>query len=404
MYFFPPDSSQALNEHALLPVTMHAVDCPCPACRLARWHAHKYRNQFHVDSAVPPEEGLEECPMSAAYGFCPHGITCFLRHVPAAPPRPIDTIIADIAALDADHERGIARCGVCGSEEIHHFGLDRVLPTATCVKCCQTLYCPLVPELAEAIFATHTADYQAFKDAVDAAREQIPNACRIPFSKEAHRVGCSKFAWSLIDEAAVAESLQAALRINPTADRVLSVGASSGYVEYLYQRAAKALLPAGRSIAIEAYDEIPNPRFDVPVAGGGPEQVLTCDRGGTILLLCWPPFGSQEKDLSTMGFDTLTNFLHAGGTTVIYIGDESSTGDFRFHAVMAQQLRPAAGYRVRHELRRWGPQDMGMVFAGQDTVGVYERRPPAPQPGCAVTPIPPLRSSGAPPPPPAYHA
>mmetsp|Transcript_10324 Transcript_10324/g.31941 ORF Transcript_10324/g.31941 Transcript_10324/m.31941 type:complete len:405 (-) Transcript_10324:233-1447(-) len=382
---------------------MHPADCGCPACRLARWHAHKYRNQFRVESAVAAEEDLVDCPMHQAYGFCPHGITCFLRHAPSgAGPRSVDAIVADIDALDDEHDRGVARCRVCGGTSIQHFGIDRVLPTATCVTCCQTLYCPLVPELAEALFAENATDYQAYKDAVDVTRARLRNAMRVAFSKEAHRVGCSMFAWSLVDDAAVAESLRAALALVPTADRILSVGASSGYVEYLYQRAAAASSSRdgdAAPLAVEAYDEIPNPRFDVKVASGGPEKVLGCDRSRTILLLCWPPFGSQDKDLSTMGFDTLTNFLHAGGTTVVYIGDESSTGDFRFHAVLAQQFKPAPGYRVRHELRRWSPQDMGMVFAGQDTIGVYERRPPPPQPGCAVVPIPPLRPAGAPPPP-----
>jgi hypothetical protein len=357
---------------------MHAPTCPCPACKLLRWQAQVYRNQFYVDPSLP-EERLETCPMYDAYRFCPHGIVCFLPHVPPPPPpRGVDALIAELDNLDREHDASRSSCRVCGSPAVHHFGFDRVLPMAMCTVCCQTLYCPLVPELAESIFETHSRDYQAYKTVVDEVRERIPNAFRIPFTKEAHRIGCSKFAWSLVSDEQVAGSLRAVLALNPATDCVLSVGASSGYVEYLYKVSAER---QGHAVRIEAYDEIPNPRFDVVVQRGGPEQALRCDRRNTALLLCWPPFGSQEKDLSTMGFDTLTNFLRAGGNTVIYIGDESSTGDFRFHALLAQTMRTAPGYRVRQEIRRWVPQDMGMVFAGQDSIGVYVKRPVDPATG-----------------------
>lgn len=310
--------------------------------------------------------------MYDAFKFCPHGNVCFLPHSPPPPPpRALEAICADIDALDAEHDEGRAMCRVCRHVNINHFGFDRVLPTAMCETCCQTLYCPLVPELAEAIFASAPSDYQQYKTLVDDYRQKIPNSLRIPFTKEAHRIGCSKFAWSLVNESEVVASLRTALEANPSTECILSVGASSGYVEYLYATAASRLKP---NVKVEAYDEIPNPRFNVKVEPGGPERVMSIPRQNTLLLLCWPPFGSQEKDLSTMGFDTLSNFLRAGGSTVIYIGDESSTGDFRFHGLLAQTFRPAKGYRVRHELRRWVPQEMGMVFAGQDSIGVYVRR------------------------------
>ena len=81
-----------------------------------------------------------------------------------------------------------------------------------------------------------------------------------------------------------------------------------------------------------------------------------------------------------MGFEVLRNFYMAGGSFVIYIGDVSSTGDWRFHEYLHTNYALVKGFKVRKELRRWHPQDMALIYAGSDTIGVYQRR---------ATPLPP---------------
>ncbi len=60
------------------------------------------------------------------------------------------------------------------------------------------------------------------------------------------------------------------------------------------------------------------------------------------LLLCWPP------PESPMALNALSHYLAAGGTTLVFIGSETSTGTDSFHA-MRNSLEPS----LRMELPGW---------------------------------------------------
>ncbi|MFZ7144710.1 MAG: hypothetical protein ACO1G6_05150, partial [Bacteroidota bacterium] len=134
-----------------------------------------------------------------------------------------------------------------------------------------------------------------------------------------------------------------------------------------------------RPISFFAFDEIIRPvRYSVAVSTGAPNVLSSLDCPRAALLLCWPPFGSPEEEQSSMGFEALRYYYNRGGRVVIYVGDVSSTGDWRFHSLLMRMFYLSPDYYVRHEVRRWLPQEMGLVYAGCDSVGVYVRRPDGP--------------------------
>ena len=130
-----------------------------------------------------------------------------------------------------------------------------------------------------------------------------------------------------------------------------------------------------KPISFFAFDEIIRPpKFSVRVSYGSPQTFLSMPCKDAVLLLSWPPFGSPQQEQSSMGFEALRNYHQQGGEAVIYIGDVASTGDWRYHEFLASHYEAVRPYKVRRELRRWNPQKMGLVYAGNDTIGVYKRR------------------------------
>jgi hypothetical protein len=347
----------------------------------------------------------------------------------------VAAIVAEIRAMVAEHSAGVLRCRVCG----YSGGFDgscivkvgEMFSYMTCPCCTAPLYQPLMLHLVEAALReTGGRDHRTYKAMIDALRAALPHMARIPLSFEAHRLASTYFGWSLIGSREAAEALAAAIVETPMRDAIalVSMGSGTGYIEHVFAEclplitasasassaaangsaggaaavdAAEApapppgspaaafpplvavlppaLTPAqAKSFSILAFDEIlRESRFSVPVQLGTPD-VINClpDPTRTVLLLCWPPFGSPNGPHATMGYDVLRRFVDLGGRSVIYIGDVASTGDYDFHVLLQEAFRPVASYRTRHELPRWMPQEMGLVYAGNDTIGVYCRREP----------------------------
>lgn len=181
---------------------------------------------------------------------------------------------------------------------------------------------------------------------------------------------------------------------------IVSMGSGSGYVEHVFncvinsnakdnydfQRFHSHYMSSfdnvhvsfygERTIDIFAFDELALRRsYSVHVSHGGPLSLLSIDCRKAVLLLSWPPFGSAHEEQSSMGFEALQYYTQGGGTLLIYIGDVGSTGDWRFHELLYTHYKLVREYPVRREIPRWCPQDMGLVYAGSDTIGVYHRRP-----------------------------
>ncbi|CAD2218980.1 hypothetical protein AGDE_07610 [Angomonas deanei] len=258
-------------------------------------------------------------------------------------------------------------------------------------------YEPNISYLVDFVLQDVGDDYLLYKDSVDSYRRRLPDEFKVPFTYEANRVGTTVFAWSLLSPEEAKYAVETACRVLPTADQIMSIGSGGGYVEHVFNRVLhnvvldpqwevnRKTFPksyfdnvkadiGGRQLPIFAFDELAlKNTYSVHVSIGDPLALLSATRN-TILLLCWPPFGSPTEEQSSMAFEALEYFTQRGGEVVIYVGDVASTGDWRFHELLRDQYKLVKGYPVRHEVRRWYPQEMGLIYAGNDTVGVYQRR------------------------------
>lgn len=307
--------------------------------------------------------------MDAAYGFCPYGRTCLLSHASKRAVEDEAKLLADFSRLDDELMANTLTCGVCGNDpQLQHLLPEDITACSMCRTCGSALHAPRCLLLVEHLLQAAEDDYIAYKDKVDAVRCMLPESLKVAFSLEAHRIASTHFGWSLASPQQIAAAIES-VQGRQTFSKIVSVGAGTGYVEHLFGTVV------GEQARVFAFDEILRPaRFSVPVQRGGPDEVLKFHGRDTVLMLCWPPFGSPEVDNSVMGFQALLNFIQVGGQHVIYIGDVASTGDFRFHSLLRTHFAPLPHYRTRHEVRRWVPQEMGMVYAGNDTIGVYSRR------------------------------
>lgn len=392
-----------------------------------------------VEAANKNKNGAP-CEMWDAYGFCFHGITCMFPHrdapVPATASATATTNGSSTASSSSSSRRGkkllsaadrnksvaqlsaeihqmideqandIFRCRVCGYDEAFDpsciIKIGEMYSYMTCPQCTSPLYQPLTLLLVEAALReTGGKDHVAYKLLIDQLRSALPHMVRIPLSFEAHRLASTYFGWSLVGPDEAAEALAAAICETPLAEAstLISMGSGTGYIEHVFAESLK-LLPKrtkkssaaaahaslepvlteaqADSFSVLAFDEIlRDSRFSVPVQIGNPDVINSLpDPKNTILLLCWPPFGSPGGPQATMGYDVLRRFLELGGQSVIYIGDVASTGDFDFHILLQEAFKPVPSYRTRHDVRRWIPQEMGLVYAGNDTIGVYRKRQP----------------------------
>ncbi|KAG8345824.1 hypothetical protein TRVL_03347 [Trypanosoma vivax] len=411
--------------------------CSCPVCKLLSYNASMYGSQRraskHVMTArpspfyastggIPPElpplaspcEKMTMCPVYAEYGFCPFGRICFLPHVKEKEP-----MLAPEKSAQAEFERLVERaraeeeeetwqCAVCGFDRIEEDNQGKVGEMyfyRQCPRCALMCYYPNICYLVEAVFKASGDDYQAFKNAIDRYRKAIPDILKVPLTYEAHHIASTAFAWSLVSPKDVKAALDAAYKALPDMNCIVSIGSGGGYVEHIFNRVANgvgavpgdpdaelgpssfegihACFHSHKRLPIYAFDLVAlNCPYSVSVSLGGPAALLSFHCPTTVLVLSWPPFGSPQEEQSSMGFEALEYFTEAGGQVVIYIGDTASTGDWRFHELLYTHYKLVKDYTVRRELRRWCPQEMGLVYAGNDTIGVYKRRStllPSPQ-------------------------
>lgn len=418
---------------ALPQVALHdgsAVLCPCPCCSLSQLVGQLYAPHsksspvvLRADAATPggassgyfvseaeaaraqalnaeEQAALAEtpCPMDHAFGFCFNGPTCFLAHgckVPqaaSAPRVPIpsgpETAFTAVLAVSARHDDGAFVCGVCGLDPIPSDSIGKVGEVGSyvvCPACCCPAYHPQLVHLVIALLTASNNDAAVFKRSVDAARLRLPHELRLPFSYESHRLCTSYFGWTLADADDAATALVACSKAHARFARIVSVGSGTGYTEHVFSTVANAARGSNaftaihkvRPISVVAYDEVIRVRrFSVDVAYGSPDVLLTMDCTDAVLLLAWPPFGSQQQEQSSMGFEALRNYVLRGGRCLVYIGDVASTGDWRFHEMLHTHFVAQPPYhRSRREVSRWNPSDMGLVYAGNDTIGVYALRP-----------------------------
>lgn len=449
--------------------------CNCPGCQLAAFmNSVVYGNQkiasldvmdelpsasyrgvgggapppaYHATRAnggVPASiRDLKVCPMFEAFGFCMYGRTCLLAHstteAPLHVPAPLITqpatlieAVERLFALGETHStQSLWECHVCGYSAISEYLVVKVGETYTyryCPNCTVSCYLPELLHVVELTIDAVGDDYQLYKDMIEVYRSYAPDILKIPITYEAHRIATTLFAWSLVGPQDALTALEGLHQSCPEVDRVVSLGAGTGFVEHVLNRVAnhvssapavsgdiqlcrsvaKHITASGRvrdrtipktlnvvewlqssydgvvstsyagsskRLAFFAFDEIIRPaRYSVSVNYGEPHVLLSMDCTRSALLLCWPPFGSPEEEQSSMGFEALRHYTKQGGRAVIYVGDVSSTGDWRFHSLLAQQYVLCPSYIVRKEVRRWCPQDMGLVYAGCDTIAVYVRR------------------------------
>ena len=357
-------------------------------------------------------------------------------HMPLSPkPSTLQAAIYSLIEKGNEHTRDRFVCGVCGFSDIDETCVTKVGEMYTyryCRNCTVLCYFPYLMDVLEMLIHAAGDDYQLYKDFVDRLREAVPDVLKVPVSYEAHRLATTVFAWSLIGPEDAALAMTAVLKHHPKVNQVLSVGSGTGYVEHVFNRVVNGCpasphrptleggkfsyfdgvsVPysvqrpsplasimdghpyprgeavdegamreiwarlAARPLQFFAFDEIIRPaQFSIKVNIGAPNVIMSFAGAETCLLLCWPPFGSPQEEQSSMGFETLRNFYNTGGEAVIYIGDQASTGDWRFHEMLHSKYSLVHEYKVRKELRRWFPQEMGLVYAGNDTIGVYTRR------------------------------
>ncbi|PWV05892.1 hypothetical protein C3747_123g86 [Trypanosoma cruzi] len=422
-------------------VESHGADkcmCSCAMCRLTCYISAVYGNQRRASTHVllarpspfyaatggmpPPLQPLDAtphqhetrvCPVYESYGFCPFVSVCFLPHFAGAEPlvkpatnanEEFDRLVAKVR-LEEDQE--IWSCAVCGYDGIDENSQSKVGEMyyyRQCPSCSLMCYFPHIVYLVEAVLQESGDDYQTYKTVIDRYREAIPDILKIPLTYEAHRIASMAFAWSLVSPKCVKDALDAAYRALPEMSALVSIGSGTGYIEHIFNRVANGVaavpkdpdLSLGPSsfegvhasfyphkkLPIFAFDEVAlNCPYSVAVSLGGPASLLSLKCSTSVLLLCWPPFGSPQEEQSSMGFEALEYFTQAGGQIVIYIGDVASTGDWRFHELLYTHYKLLKDYPVRRELRRWYPQEMGLIYAGNDTIGVYKvRNQPLPSP------------------------
>ncbi|CAJ1990230.1 hypothetical protein conserved [Leishmania donovani] len=431
------DDGQCSGETAAVCAPFHyhenSDSCVCPMCKLTLYISHVYRDQRraspHVMAARPSPEyvmapdgslplltpiykpdGVSVCPVYTAFGFCPFLSGCFLPHdegscASARVPR--------LASAEEELKRLTQRarelqcsdvwaCEVCGYSHVDEF-CEVALGTEhyfrQCPRCTLMCFFPNITYLVEHILCSVGDDYQLFKTEVDRYRRLLPDLFKIPLTFEAHRVASIVFAWSLLSPVHARDAMNSVVREFPNVESIISVGSGAGYIEHIFNRVMHQVplreewavdrerfpttsfddvrcdFYGKRTIPIFAFDALALQRtYSVHVSIGGPISLYSLNCKQSVLLLCWPPFGSREREESSMGFEALEYFTREGGSMLIYIGDTAATGDWRFHMLLKSHYKLLRDYPVRRELRRWCPQEMGFVYGGNDTIGVYQLR------------------------------
>ncbi|KAG5474320.1 hypothetical protein LSCM1_03100 [Leishmania martiniquensis] len=407
--------------------------CGCPMCKLTLYISHVYRDQRraspHVmaarpspeyvmapDGSLPPltplykPDGVSVCPVYTAYGFCPFLSGCFLPHEESscacARVRRLGSAEEEVERLTLRamelQSSDVWSCEVCGCgwiDELCEVALGTEHYFRQCPRCTLMCFFPHITYLVEHILRSVGDDYQLYKTEVDHYRSRLPDLFKIPLTFEAHRVANVVFSWSLISPVHARDAMNSIVREFPGVESIISVGSGSGYVEHVFNRVMHQVplqeewtvdrrrfsttsfdnvrcdFYGKRTIPIYAFDALALHRtYSVHISIGGPISLYSVNCKQSVLLLCWPPFGSREREESSMGFEALEYYTREGGTMLIYIGDTAATGDWRFHMLLKSHYKLLRDYPVRRELRRWCPQEMGFVYGGNDTIGIYRLR------------------------------
>ena len=67
-------------------------------------------------------------------------------------------------------------------------------------------------------------------------------------------------------------------------------------------------------------------------------------------------------------------FAQCGGRYLVYIGDVTATGDWLFHEMLYSEWELFQDIFNFTPIENWVPKEMGMLYAGCDSVGVYKMR------------------------------
>ena len=309
-------------------------------------------------------------------------------------------LLHELILMGHEHTKGIYRCMVCGNnqKQQNHVVSAKVGETEGynyCQKCGQFYFYPHVQLIILQTVQKAGPDYVGYKRLVDTCCRRLPTIVQPAFMYEAHRWATSRYAWSLAGPENAREMLGVTFRHKPRCSRILSMGAGTGYIEHVFLHAARDV---GKPVDVRAYDLMPQKRvgaidFDVKVQMGGVDSLQAFgDLSEDVLLLCWPPFGSKVGEESRMAYDTVLQFEKQGGNFLVYIGDVNATGmdkaskkgpiairtfpsgDWRFHDHLASHWESLPETLELTKLDVWVPQKMGLIYAGNDSAGLYRKR------------------------------
>eukprot|EP01063_Lacrimia_lanifica_P020559 TRINITY_DN27855_c0_g1_i1.p1 TRINITY_DN27855_c0_g1~~TRINITY_DN27855_c0_g1_i1.p1 ORF type:complete len:352 (+),score=105.78 TRINITY_DN27855_c0_g1_i1:91-1146(+) len=319
------------------------------------------------------------CENWKKYKFCSFGLDCKYEHGKDAPEKDINTLLHELIQMGLMHTKGQYHCLLCGNTSPEPMLTAKVGETEAyryCSVCGNFYYYPHVQLIVLKILEEAGTDYMEYRRQIVAYHSRLPHILMAPFMYEAHRWATSRYAWSLTGPQHAEAMLSIMFDKQPKSKRMFSMGSGTGYIEHVFHNAAKGL---GKALAINAYDRQDPIRrrikFDVEVQQGDVSNLKAFgDMSDAILMLCWPPFGSQQGEESTMAFDAVNQFAEQGGQQLIYIGDVNATGDWRFHEKLASHWKLHEETFQLPKLDVWVPQHMGLIYAGFDSIGLYSIR------------------------------
>ena len=304
----------------------------------------------------PPSD--QPCNTYQKFKFCSFGLDCQFRHEGESPSRTLEELNQELIHVGLQHTKGYYKCMLCGTESVGDGAVSKVGETYSyryCLQCGNFLFYPHVQIMVLKLLEECDTDYTEFRRRVKSYHKRLPMVVQIPFMYEAHRWATSRYAWSLINKDTFNEIFEILFKYQPDCKRMVSVGSGTGYVEHVAYHSAKEM---GRELDMQAFDVLIQNgegriNFDVKVQVGGVESLEKLgDMSETVLLLCWPPFGSQRGEESQMAFDTIRLYESMGGKYLVYVGDVNATGDWRFHD------RLASHWGILEETYEFSPLDV----------------------------------------------
>eukprot|EP01064_Diplonema_japonicum_P015312 TRINITY_DN2302_c1_g1_i1.p1 TRINITY_DN2302_c1_g1~~TRINITY_DN2302_c1_g1_i1.p1 ORF type:complete len:351 (+),score=85.01 TRINITY_DN2302_c1_g1_i1:37-1089(+) len=325
------------------------------------------------------------CPAFEKLKFCSYGLDCQYAHNDA-PKRCINELMHELIQMGLSHIKGIYKCSVCSYQGANGFGPEEAVAKVGetesyryCVKCGNFYFYPHVQVIILRLMEDAGTDYVEFKKKVDAYHARLPSILQVPFMYEAHRWATSRFAWSLTGPENAKEVLELVFEDSKKeCKRMFSMGSGTGYIEHVFVNTSKEM---GKELEVHAFDVLKVKdkdkyiTFDVTVKEGDVNNLAEYgDMSDAVLLLCWPPFGSQRGEESTMAHDCIKQYAKQGGRQLIYIGDVNATGDWRYHDHLASNWEILPKTFDFKKLNAWVPQQMGLIYAGNDSIGVYRLR------------------------------